>query len=59
MMQVPIHAFLCWPSCSGNLNFKEIADATGGRSELLDINSSGGADMLTDLVTREILRNVF
>jgi hypothetical protein len=38
--------------------FKEIATASKGRSELLDINSPTGSQMLTDLVTEEILRNV-
>jgi hypothetical protein len=28
----------------------------GGRSKFLDINSDGGANLLTDLVTIEILR---
>ena len=55
-MQIPIHAFYVAQDAAAN--FKEIAHATGGRSTLLDINSPAGADMLTDLVTREILRNV-
>ena len=36
----------------------KIANATGGSCKELDINSSNGAKMLTDLVTMEILRNV-
>jgi hypothetical protein len=39
-------------------SFKEIAERTGGRSAMLDINSSLGSQMLTDLVTEEILRNI-
>ncbi|CAF3676854.1 unnamed protein product [Rotaria sp. Silwood1] len=38
--------------------FKQIAKQTGGRCEMLDINSSSGSQMLTDLVTEEILRNI-
>ncbi|ETO05350.1 hypothetical protein RFI_32046 [Reticulomyxa filosa] len=38
-------------------NFKEIADATGGRCEKLDINSPKGSTQLTDLVAEEVLRN--
>ncbi|CAF4705970.1 unnamed protein product [Rotaria sp. Silwood1] len=35
-----------------------VAEQTGGRCEMLDINSSSGSQMLTDLITEEILRNV-
>jgi len=38
--------------------FTEIANKTNGRCEKLDINSSAGAEMLTNLVTEEILRSV-
>jgi len=38
--------------------FTDIARKTGGRSEMLDINSPVGAEMLTNLVTEEILRSV-
>ncbi|CAF5057827.1 unnamed protein product [Rotaria sp. Silwood1] len=38
--------------------FKKVAEQTGGRCEMLDINSSSGSQMLTDLITEEILRNV-
>ena len=38
-------------------NFREISGSTG-RCEELDINSSAGAETLTNLVNEEILRNV-
>ncbi|CAF3125798.1 unnamed protein product [Rotaria sp. Silwood2] len=38
--------------------FKEIAQKTGGRYEMFDINSSSSLHMLTDLIAQEILRNV-
>jgi hypothetical protein len=36
-------------------NFEEISRLTGGESQLLDINSTSGAEMLTRLVTEQIL----
>ena len=53
---IPIHAFFVhtW----AQPNFEEMAKATGGRSAFLDINSSSGAELLTNLVTEEVLRNV-
>ncbi len=39
-------------------NFEEIAKETNGRSQFLDINSDKGANILTDLVTEEILKTV-
>jgi hypothetical protein len=38
--------------------FDEIATRTRGWCEMLDINSSLGSNMLTDLVTEEILNNI-
>jgi len=38
--------------------FDEIATRTRGQCEMLDINSSLGSNMLTDLITEEILNNI-
>ncbi|CAF4908972.1 unnamed protein product, partial [Rotaria sp. Silwood1] len=54
--KVPVHAFFV--AKRAEQSFKEIANLTGGRCQLLDINSSAGSQLLTDLVTEEILRNV-
>ncbi|CAF1389902.1 unnamed protein product [Rotaria sordida] len=54
--KIPIHAF--YVDSRAEQSFKQIANRTGGRCELLDINSPSGSKMLTDLVTEEILRNV-
>ncbi|CAF3383520.1 unnamed protein product [Rotaria socialis] len=54
--RIPVHAFFV--ENRAETTFRDIATKTGGTSELLDINSSSGADMLTDLVTVEILRNI-
>jgi len=39
-------------------NFEKIANSTSGRCERLDINSSAGSEMLTNLVTEEVLRDI-
>lgn len=38
-------------------SFAEIARLTGGRSEKLDVNSSTGADMLTEFFSCSILKD--
>jgi hypothetical protein len=53
--KIPVHTF--YVETRAKRTFEDIAKRTGGRCELLDINSSKGAEMLTDLVTEEILRN--
>ncbi|MDF3055354.1 MAG: hypothetical protein K0Q74_1261, partial [Gammaproteobacteria bacterium] len=53
---VPIHAF--YIKESARAVFMQIAQATGGQCEELDINSSEGAVRLTKLITEQILRNV-
>ncbi|CAF1137415.1 unnamed protein product, partial [Didymodactylos carnosus] len=53
---IPVHAFFVEQRAEES--FKKIAKKTGGRCAMLDINSSSGSEMLTDLVTEEILRNV-
>ena len=52
---VPIHTFFV--AQYAEANFREIA-GDKGRCEALDINSEKGADLLTALVTEEILRTV-
>ena len=54
---IPVHAF--YVAERARQNFEEIAKATeGGQCQMLDINSSAGAEMLTNLVTERILKNV-
>ena len=53
---VPVHTFFI--ESGAESNFREIATKSGGRCERLDVNSSSGAQILTDLVTEEILRNI-
>ncbi|CAF0951758.1 unnamed protein product [Rotaria sp. Silwood1] len=54
--RIPVHAFFIEQRAEAV--FKQIVNETGGRCEMLDINSSSSSQMLTDLVTEEILRNV-
>ncbi|CAF4640605.1 unnamed protein product [Rotaria socialis] len=54
--KIPIHAFYVVEPAKDI--FQKIAQNTGGRCEMLDINSKAGAKMLTDLVTEEILNNI-
>ncbi|CAF3079102.1 unnamed protein product [Rotaria sp. Silwood2] len=54
--KIPVHAF--YVEHRAKSVFQKIAQNTGGRCEMLDINSSAGAKMLTDLVTEEILNNI-
>ncbi|CAF4248425.1 unnamed protein product [Rotaria sp. Silwood2] len=53
---IPVHAF--YVEMRAEEKFQLIANRTHGRCEMLDINSSLGSDMLTDLVTEEILNNI-
>lgn len=53
---IPVHGFFV--EARAEKSFKMIATKSGGRSEMLDINSPKGSQMLTDLVTEEILRNI-
>lgn len=53
---IKVHAFYVAPYAKSN--FESIAASTGGRCEFLDINSKSGAELLTHLVTEEVLRNV-
>jgi hypothetical protein len=53
--KIKIHAY--YVASSAKEDFTTMANETGGRVEELQINSSSGADRLTDLVTEEILRN--
>ncbi len=54
--KIPVHAF--YVASGAESSFRQIAQETGGRCEFLDVNSSDGAAMLTNLVTEEILRSV-
>ncbi|CAF3605157.1 unnamed protein product [Rotaria sp. Silwood1] len=54
--KIPVNAF--YVDNRAKESFQDIANRTAGRCENLDINSSSGSQILTDLVTEEILRNV-
>jgi len=54
--KIVVHAF--YVDRKAKASFDEIARETGGRSAALEINSSAGAELLTSLVTEEVLRNV-
>ena len=49
MQSIPVHGF--YIAERAKKCFKAIADATGGTCARLDIHSSHGADLLTDMVT--------
>ena len=51
---VPVHCF--YVSSSAENAFREISRRQSGRCEALDINGPAGAEMLTGLVTEEVLR---
>ncbi len=53
---IPVHAFFV--DSEAKQKFTEIANKTGGRCEALDINSDAGAEMLTHLVTEQIMDNI-
>ena len=53
---IPIHSFFV--ASRARDNFRKIAKQTGGRCEELKINSSEGAELLTDVVTEAVLRKV-
>jgi len=52
--KIPVHAFFVEDGAEAN--FREIANATGGRCEKLNVNGEDGATLLTNVVTEEILR---
>ena len=51
---IPVHTF--YLTTYAQSNFVEIAKETSGRSEFLDINSTQSAELLTNLITEEVLR---
>lgn len=53
---IPVYSFYLHQGAKNN--FMEISSFTGGRCEELDINSSDGADRLTNIVTERILASV-
>lgn len=53
---IPVHAFFV--ANRAKQCFQKIAKTSSGRTEFLDINSSSGADTLTNLVTEQVLRNI-
>ena len=54
--KIPIHTL--YVDQVAKQNFESIANDTKGKCFFLDIHSSNGEKLLTDLVTQEILRNV-
>jgi hypothetical protein len=53
---IPVHAF--YLDNGARSNFEEIARETGGKCESLNINSSMGSDILTNVVTEQILNSI-
>ena len=53
---VPVHAF--YVDEDAKANFTEIATLTNGRCEFLDVNSTKGADLLTNMVSEVLLNNI-
>lgn len=53
---IPVHAF--YVNKYAETAFNAIASATSGKCDELDIHSAAGADLLTDVVTTQILENV-
>jgi hypothetical protein len=53
---IPVHAF--YVAENAKKSFQEIAAFTNGKSEMLDIASIKGSEILTNLVNIEILRNI-
>jgi hypothetical protein len=53
---IPVHAF--YVAENAESSFKRIAAFTDGKSEMLDIASERGSEILTNLVNIEILRNI-
>ncbi len=56
MNNIPVDAF--YVEKRTQEKFHEIAIRARGRCEMLGINSSLGSNMLTDLITEEILNNI-
>ena len=53
---VQVHAF--YVNERAETNFKFIAEKTGATSEFLDIESADSSEILTNLVTIELLKNI-
>ena len=53
---IPVHCF--YLADGAKLKFEEIARITNGRCELLNINTTAGSELLTNIVTEQILSNV-
>lgn len=53
---IPIHTL--YIEQRAKKNFEYIAQKTNGKCSFLDIHSQNGEKLLTDLITKEILRNV-
>ena len=54
--KIPVHAF--YVAENAKASFQEIAAFTDGKSEKLEIASTRGSEILTNLVNIEILRNI-
>lgn len=53
---IQVHAY--YVAKKAKKNFEEIAQASGGKSEFLNIHSPDGSQLLVDLVTKQVLRNI-
>ena len=54
---VPVHAFYVYNGSTVQASFGKIASETTGQCRFLDVNSSQGAAMLTEIVACEVLKN--
>ena len=53
---IPVHAF--YLDDGARINFEEISKETSGKCELLNIDSAEGSNVLTNIVTEQILSNI-
>eukprot|EP01038_Epipyxis_sp_PR26KG_P010155 gene10155-13661_t len=61
--KIPVHTFYINaqdPEQFGKVqaSFSDISNKTGGTSSLLDVNSANGGELLTNSITRAILKNI-
>lgn len=56
--KIPVHCFYVYKNQNVRQNFQEIAKLTGGKCCFMDVNSSNGAEILTNIVSSLVLQNV-
>ena len=58
LKRIPVHCFYVYKNQNVRQNFQEIAKLTGGKCCFMDVNSSNGAEILTNIVSSLVLQNV-